>query len=210
METRGARVLRGAVVAIIAVVTAAFSHVAAGGAAPGALGTGLALVFAVLVCIALAGRRLSAPRLGIAVALSQIVFHTLFSLGAAIPSAHGQTVGMLGMVMTGGTEAHLPPLGSPGASAAFELEGARMWLGHAVAALATIVILLHGERALRALVRVATERLAVLVSVVAALPGSPAPLRHHRVRVVADRRGIQPLDVLLSARPHRGPPLAVC
>jgi hypothetical protein len=210
METRGARVARGMTVAVIAVVTAAFSHVAAGGAAPGSLGTGLALAFAVLVSIALAGRRLSASRLAAAVVLSQAVFHVLFSLGAAIPSANGHAVSMLGMVMSGGTESRLPALGSPGAASALELDGARMWLGHAVAAVATIVVLLHGERSLLALVRIGSERLAVLVSAVFALPGGQAALRHQRVRVVADRRGIPPLEVLLSARPHRGPPVGVC
>ncbi|AMM19150.1 hypothetical protein AX769_02145 [Frondihabitans sp. PAMC 28766] len=206
MGSRRARALRGLGVAVISVVTAALSHVIAGGAAPGGLGTGLALVFAILACTALAGRRLSTPRLIIAVALSQLVFHVLFSLGAAIPEAHGHSVTMLGMVMSGGNTAHLPALTTPRGVSALEVAGARMWLGHAVAAVATIVLLLHGERALAVLLRVAAERLAVLVSVVAALPSALALPRGRRLLALGDRRGVPSLDVLLSTRPHRGPP----
>ncbi len=128
-QSRGARVARGLGAAVSAVVIAALSHVAGGGAAPGLLGTALALAFAVLVCIALAGRRLTAGRTTVAVTLSQFVFHVLFSLGAALPTAHGHDVSMLGMVMTGGHAATLPALGTAHVDSGLEAAGAIMWAG---------------------------------------------------------------------------------
>ncbi|RKR76161.1 hypothetical protein [Frondihabitans australicus] len=204
--SRAARVARGLGIAVSSVVIAAFSHVAAGGAAPGVLGAVLALVFAALVSIALAGRRLSAPRAVVAVTLSQVVFHVLFSLGAAIPTAHGHDVSMLGMVMSGGTTSTLPALSSPGATSALAAEGARMWAGHTVAAALTVVLLFQGERGFFAVLRVATERLAVLVRAAEAVRPRPAAVPRRAAVAAAESRILRPLEVFLSARPHRGPP----
>lgn len=195
-------------------VIAAFSHVAGGGSNPGVLGVVLAMTFAVLSCIALSGRALSVGRLTLSVALSQFVFHLLFNLGADLPAgaaSHG-SVGMLGMVMSGGATQTLPAVGSAASASAGVggmdgMSDARMWLGHAVAAVLTIAVLLHGERAALTLGRLAGSRLARTVDVVGALP-SALPIARHRVAlVVADRRGVRLLEVLLAARPRRGPPV---
>ncbi|BDZ48139.1 hypothetical protein GCM10025867_03800 [Frondihabitans sucicola] len=211
VRSRGVRVVRGLLVACLSVLVAAFSHVAGGGVAPGALGTTLALTFAILACIALSSRALSPVRLSISVALSQFVFHVLFSLGADLPAGaadHG-SVGMLGMVMSGGHTQVLPDFGTPSGISAPAVSDARMWLGHACAALVTVALLLHGERAALTLVRLGGARLARLVVVVEALPASLGVARHGVITAVGDLRGLRPLEVLLVSRPHRGPPLGV-
>ncbi|GAA4678941.1 hypothetical protein GCM10025780_24900 [Frondihabitans cladoniiphilus] len=193
---------------------AALSHLAGGGSNPGVLGVVLSLAFAFLASAALAGRRLSTLRLSIAVGLSQFVFHVLFSLGAALPRVSASPAGagspsMLGMVMSGGRRTTLPTLtgGSPIDTMA-GMSDASMWAGHALAAVVTIALLLHGGRSFTTLVRLARERLRLVVAVVLDLPEAAAERRHVVMRVLADRRGVRPTSILLTARPHRGPPVA--
>lgn len=206
VRSRGLRVVRGLLVASLSVVVAAFSHVAGGGAVPGALGTILALAFAILACIALSSRALSPVRLSISVACSQFVFHLLFSLGANLPAGAHASGGMFGMVMSGGAST-LPDFGSVGSVVPAEaMSDARMWLGHAIAAVVTVAVLLHGERSLLLVARLGAARLALLAVVVDALPSSLGVARHGVAIAVADLRGLRPLDVLLASRPHRGPP----
>lgn len=209
IRSRGVRVVRGLAVAVLSVVVAAFSHVAGGGMAPGVLGTTLALTFAVLVSVALAGRTLSTPRLVVSVVLSQVVFHVLFSLGAtpSVAASGSEPVGMLGMVMSGGAHSVLPDVATVSGGHSMGMDDSRMWLGHAVAALVTVLILRHGERSFWSLVRLASARLVRLVVVVLALPSALRPGRRLLRLVLADRRGLRaPTDVLLASRPRRGPP----
>lgn len=86
-QPRAIRVARGSVAAGIATFVALLSHAAGGGQMPGWLGVVVPLVLSVAVCTALAGRRLSLWRLSLAVATSQVFFHTLFVLGTFAPSA---------------------------------------------------------------------------------------------------------------------------
>ncbi|MCU1526390.1 MAG: hypothetical protein JWP75_153 [Frondihabitans sp.] len=200
--------MRGGAVAGISVAIAAVSHVAGGGATPGVLGVVIALTMAVLASIVLAGRALSLPRLSISVVISQVVFHIVFSLGANLPTpaTGSQPVGMLGMVMSGGHTVGLPDLSSPRAAAALEMSSAQMWLGHAVAAVLTIIVLRYGERSFWRLVQLASARLARVVVVTDVLPAAPRVSRHRILAALADRGGLRPLDVLHSPRSHRGPP----
>lgn len=206
--SRGVRVARGLLVASLSVTIAAFSHVAGGGMGPGVLGTVLALAFASLVCIALSSRALAVLPLALSVALSQIVFHLLFSLGASLPSSaeSGHSVGMLGMAMSGGARVSLPEVTAVSGHGMEGMSDTRMWVGHAVAALLTIALLLHGERAVVTIARLAVARLALVSRI---LGFALFPDRHGLVRALADRRGIRRLGVLLAARPHRGPPALV-
>lgn len=193
MSSRSARVARGSIAAAFATTVALFSHVLAGGAMPGALGLVVPLVLSVMVCVLLAGRRLSLVRLSVAVALSQLLFHTLFVLGAP----HAATTVMPGHHMT---DMVLPavvggqhPMTDP----------ALMWLGHAIAAAITIAALYNAERVVVALASLA-ERFRVWWGTVSA----PAPVR-------VDRRSIDPggtivalplLRVDLDSARRRGPP----
>ena len=105
MSSRGARVFRGLLVAFIALLIAAVAHVAGGGQI-GLIGFALALAFSSVACVGLAGRTVSTVRVGIAVLLSQGIFHLLFGIGSRYQS-NGQ-VHHLGMTMSG--------MGDPGAA----------------------------------------------------------------------------------------------
>ncbi|MET0992153.1 MAG: hypothetical protein ABWX66_07140, partial [Lacisediminihabitans sp.] len=85
MSTRWARVVRGGIAATISVFVALCSHLLAGGDAPGLPGILLCLAFAAMICIALAGRRLSTPKLAVAVGASQFLFHGVFAMLGSAP-----------------------------------------------------------------------------------------------------------------------------
>ncbi|MBC7442363.1 MAG: hypothetical protein H7311_07555 [Ramlibacter sp.] len=200
MATRWARFVRGWVTASVAVFVAALSHVAAGGNAPGLLSAGLALAFAGMASVLLAGRGLSLPRLSLSVGLSQLLLHALFGLG-----------GTSGVTITGGhhhgaltlsADAGAPPLMSAGG---LMPDSTWMWVGHGLAALLTIVALHRGEKTFWALLEDAANHLALV-----RIPHL-APVRVHsdaatvrpgfgRVFVPAD------LGVLLGSVLRRGPP----
>lgn len=161
MSSRSARVARGSIAAAFATTVALFSHVLAGGGMPGPLGLVVPLVLSIMVCVLLAGRRLSLVRLSVAVALSQLLFHTLFVLGAP-PAATMATPGhhMTDMVLPAVASGQHPMT-----------DPALMWLGHAIAAAITIAALYNAERVVVALASFA-ERFRVWWGTVSA----PAPV----------------------------------
>ncbi len=187
--------MRGSAAASVATFVALLSHVSGGGEVPGLFGVAVPLALSFVVCTALAGRRLSTGRLAVAVAVSQVLFHTLFVLGSYDLSAavhvHGST---------------LP--GSAGGSLPAVTPDAAMWLGHAVAAVATTVALHRGERTLAALGVLAersVEWLRARVRVALALPTAPPARRSAPVVVAA----VRPTSALVVSSAHRrGPPLA--
>jgi hypothetical protein len=77
-SARSIRTLRGVVAAALSTFVAPLAHIAAGGSMSGVLGIVVPLVFSTLVCVLLAGRRLSILRLSLSVAVSQVMFRTLF------------------------------------------------------------------------------------------------------------------------------------
>lgn len=137
-QSRKPAVLRGFAASVLAIFVALAGHVTAGGAMPGPLGILVPWMLAFMACVLLAGRRLSAVRLGISVALSQFLFHVLFVLGTITPSG---SVG--GHVH--GSALQLPP--TDGLSADVTADG-MMWFGHIIAAFVTILALHRGERML--------------------------------------------------------------
>lgn len=201
MDTRWARLARGWVTAVVSVVVAAVSHVAGGGALPGSLGAVLALTFAGLASVALAGKTLSRLRLSASVMVSQFAFHALFGLGAGSApmsmndpgSGHQHGTMMVGMTA---------PAGSPQAMNV----DTSMWLAHAVAAVITIVLLRRGERAFWALLALArTALVAVLPPFIHTFcPNSAAPVRLRFA--LGDRPVLRDLVVLRAGRSLRGPP----
>lgn len=153
MSGRITRVARGLVAASVALFTAAFSHVIAGGSAPGLPGFALAAAFAVLVCVALACRRLRLLTLAASILSSQFVFHLLFEVGggAAAPSVaqHGGHAGHAGLAGYGGLAAQLGASATDATGAAGHGHPASlMWASHAVAAIVTIVALRRSEQAI--------------------------------------------------------------
>jgi hypothetical protein len=199
MSSRWPRVWRGLLVANFSVFVAMFSHVAAGGTRPGGVGLAIALTFATLASIAVVGKRMSLPRLTAAVAMSQVAFHLLFSVGSPTSgqmhqvSHHGLVTVTVGSVSDG---AHL------------QHADGWMWLGHSLAAVLTIAFLLHGERAVWRLLATASRRLVVvLIGGLIVLPIRPA-LADVVVSATAFRPGRDGLGVVLSSLRHRGPPAA--
>jgi hypothetical protein len=187
MDSRWARVARGWTAAAIAILVAAVSHTLAGGSAPSLFALVASLVIAGAVCTALAGRRLSRLRLATSVALSQGLFHTVFSaLGTPVEARH-----QMGSMTT--------DVAAPGHDAA------AMWLGHAIAALVTIVVFAYAETAFWGLATTARLLLGRLYALVGAVPARTAPPTQPDVRMQEPAA----LTRLLSPMRHRGPPALV-
>lgn len=168
--------LRGLGAGTVATLVAAASHSVAGGRMPGLLAITLALVFAVLVSIALTGRGLSAVRLAASVVISQLAFHVVFStLGGAaevVTTGHHQTV-VAGTAMVSHASGG-------------------MRVAHAIAAIMTTLALVFGERTLHGLRRTGWMLLSALFTT-PALPvvaidraPLPAPAQHIVARLVRD------------------------
>ncbi|WP_105035241.1 hypothetical protein [Cryobacterium aureum] len=195
MATRWSRFARGWLTAVVAVLVAALSHVAAGGQAPAPVSASIALAFAGMVSIALAGKKLSLVKLSVSVGFSQVLFHLVFGLGGTAGS----------MTMAGHHGATTVIVGAASASPVSPAMG-WMWVAHALAAIVTIVALRRGERTFWAVVELArTALVAVVIALCIVLP----PRRVARMRAAVHREFV-PLDlaVLLSPMRHRGPPLA--
>lgn len=189
MTPRHVRALRGAAAAWTATIIAATSHTLAGGGAPSPVLIAVLGVLASPVAIALVGRRLSAWRVGTAVVVSQGLFHTAFAMTAGV-----DTTGLRGHV-------HDVQLVG-GAPAAGILPDGGMLVGHLIAAAATLFVLYHGERMLRALGR-GIRSLFSRAHAGGPLPSVP--------RLITAPARVTPLTsrALLSDLSRRGPPALV-
>jgi hypothetical protein len=207
MGTRWARFARGLFAALASTFVAACSHTFAGGSTPSVVGLALCLAFSSILCVLLAGKTLSLGRLSLAIGLSQFAFHGAFSLltdARPMPAAPGLVAGFA-------RHAHGDMLqfaaGSPAMPAlAVMPPDATMWLGHAVAAVATIAAFRFGEGAFWSLVRLGTMAISRLLPTLPPAWFSPRP----KLSAVAVDRGSLPrrLTVFFSALRHRGPPTA--
>ncbi|MEV7694566.1 hypothetical protein AB0N73_14675 [Microbacterium sp. NPDC089189] len=204
-RTRLSRVLRGALAASVATFVALLSHVSAGGEMPGALGLAVPWTLSVAVCVLLAGRTLSLPRLLVGTGVSQALFHALFVLGAApvastaIPGAHDHHMPGLSIVDAAGSGAAIPAAVGP---------DALMWAGHALAALVTAVALHRGERAVQrlgAVVLLCLRALRTRVLAALVLPHA-APAGTASVPARDERPAME--RVVGRALRRRGPPVA--
>lgn len=195
--SRRPAVLRGFAASAVAIFVALAGHVTAGGAMPGPLGILVPWVLSFMVCVLLAGRRLSVIRLSISVAVSQFLFHTLFVLGTITPS---------GVVAphVHGARLVLPAAGAiPDAVVA----DGTMWIGHVVAAALTIAALHRGERLLLGLRDLAQQSIRWVrrrvASAVFVAPARPLAAPSVFSSPVALRDGL-----LLSTLRGRAPPLS--
>lgn len=206
MTSRAARLARGWIAATFATIVAAASHVLAGGPAPHTLMVAFSLALSGLVCVALAGKALSMPRLILGVAASQGIFHTFFtaapstSTAAASHSGHmGHDAGEMAAMLANSAGAPFTLTHS----AALDHSTAAMWFGHAVACLLTILFLRFGETAAWRLLD--ALRLKILLVLSIAPLHTPAPKRlfsgpTSQLLPLAD------LGIPLRAMRHRGPP----
>ncbi|MEO6942420.1 MAG: hypothetical protein ABI238_00855 [Terrimesophilobacter sp.] len=194
--TRWARVARGTVAAVVSLFIAAFSHSLAGGALPGIAGISLFLVFSVMVCTALAGRRVPRLRLGISIVASQAMYHWLFgSLGATVVSIGG-SVGHV----------HNAPIDFGAISTHVHSEG-DMLLAHIAAAIATFAVLAFGERSIAATIQAARK---LILSLFPEFTDSPlANVPGRLVRSGLQYSLPQHRRVDHSGLRHRGPPVAI-
>jgi len=206
MTTRWARFARGWIVAGFSTFVAALSHTVGGGAAPGALAVVVSLAFAGIVSIALSGRTLSTWRLSLAVLLSQLIFHGLFSFGGA-GGRLATTDAAAGHAHGAGQSVMLMPAGAGSGAMGAGDHGLMMTLAHIVAAVVTIVALRYGERSFWGLF--ATAGVA-LRSLVRAIRLTPVPLILRVIVAVSPWLPPRDLRVLLSPMRHRGPPVPVC
>lgn len=193
------RVGRGFTATAFAVLFAALSHVIAGAEAPSFLAIAVTVVVVLPLSIALAGVRLSVTRLSMVVLASQALFHSSFAMigtsagGSAVSAANSAHTGH--SMHSGHMIAETLALTPTGASAL-------MWLSHTFAAVATILLLVYGERAALTLVTFAFGALRALGASIAVVrlnewPALATPLFVHP----------QPLAMrTLSAAPRRGPP----
>ena len=171
MPARAQRLARGWIVGLVATTVAAVSHSLAGGYQPGPLSFGAALVFAGLIGTLVISRRPSLPRLMLAVGVSQLTFHLLFSLLGNGSAGSAEGSGMPGMA----TMAAAP---SPAlvASGHDHLADPGMWIAHAIAAGLTILFLRKAELAVWAMLSRVIERVVLVATPsIAALPPRPRP-----------------------------------
>ena len=198
MTTRWARFARGWLAALFSTLVAAVSHTLAGGDGPSIVSLAIALAFAGITCIALTGKSVSLVRLAASVALSQVAFHTLFSTisTSAVPvhvvdgtaHDHGTTAVLLA--------------GTPGA--AHHTDG-WMWLGHAVAALVTVLALRYGEGAFWRLREIAALFVRTVIAAQPVAPLLPRVIR--RPRAVGHLFVPHIRRILRSSLGLRGPPV---
>jgi len=204
MPARAQRLARGWIVGLVATTIAAVSHSLAGGYQPGVLSFGTAMVFAGMLGTFVIGRRPSLPRLSVAVGVSQLAFHLLFSLlgsgtvaGSSAPDSRFGMTGMAGM----GVSSAPAPLAMSGHD---HIADPGMWIAHAIAAVLTVVFLRHAELAvwsmLTRLGRVLATRLTVVLVPVASGGVPRIPARPNLVRGPVER-------LLVASVSRRGPPL---
>jgi hypothetical protein len=194
MTSRGIRTLRGTAAACFAVFVAALVHDAAGGGLPSLLAVSLSLAFAVPLCVALAGRRISLWRQAASVGVSQLLLHLLFGLGSNasgtalhVPAGHMHMGGTIAV-----TAGHAMPM---------HHDTPLMFVAHGCAALITIAALRRGERTLHALATFTVLLVTAIARLTVVPIGAPArmPVQTRPITLASPTR-------VLGALRHRGPP----
>jgi len=123
------------------------SHVLAGGAVPGVLNIALPLSLSLLVCTGLSGRHFTLLRLAIMVAISQMLFHLMFSMGSDHASMAQPRPGDFGahgmnMILELPRDSALPMPGHGDAS---------MIIAHVIAGIATVLFVHRGDELMTSL-----------------------------------------------------------
>lgn len=157
LPSRAARVARAVIVASIATIIAATSHMLAGGNTPTFIGFLATAVIALPVVTLLLGKRLRVPGMLLAVGFTQFLFHAIFvyagtgqqNVSSTPMPAHAEHMGML-MQFVPNVSVAQQPFNSDLTSTGFLGSSADvlMWLAHAVSALLTVWLICKGESAL--------------------------------------------------------------
>lgn len=207
MDSRWARVARGGTAAAFATFVAALSHTLAGGATPSAFGVVVSFVLASTACTLLAGRSLSLLRLAVSVALSQTLFHSVFSgLGAPVASSALEHHGASGLTGAAGPSAaldsaalHSTALHSTAVHST--MPGATMILAHLVAGLVTILVFRYAESAFWGLATTFRLFLSRLLGIATVVPLAVRAAPRKVGRLFPHDR-----EPFLSSMRRRGPP----
>lgn len=193
-DRRRARVAGAASVAAVSTLVAAIAHATAGGGWPNAATLLIALLASVFLTLPLVGARLRSWRLGLAVAVDQLVFHALFA-----------SIGSATAVPGSATHAHHDALPALLLGAESATTGLGMGAHHAIAAGLSFALLRGGWALVLAAVAAGAE---LLLRGLRRLP-SPSSLSARRlVAVPAEPRPAHALDVLRHGLQRRGPPVA--
>jgi hypothetical protein len=195
MTARGIRAVRGSAAAGFAVFVAALFHDAAGGGLPSVLAVTLSLAFAVPLCVALAGRRISLWRQAASVGASQLLLHLMFGLGSNAtgtslhaPAGHLHLGGHIGVVSGDAMPMHH--------------DTPMMFAAHGAAAVVTLVALWRGERTVQALANFTVLLVTAIARLVVVPVAAPArmPVQTRPVTLASP-------TLVLGALRHRGPPV---
>ncbi|OXS85377.1 hypothetical protein [Kocuria marina] len=194
MSPRARRLARGWVAAFVATTLAAGSHAAVDGTWPSPLIIALSMCLAAPLCMLLAGRALSRWSVAGSVLLSQALLHTLYAQSGGMAHAIDYTHHHAASTADG------PAVVISVLPAAHH--GCGMLAAHAVAAVATYVLLRHGETAAFRLLNAVSLRV-LRILVLALRPVTTAVPRRTSwtsPRALADQL------LLSSVCGYRGPP----
>ncbi len=217
MSTRAARLVRGWAAAFSATAVAAASHILAGGVIPNPFIVLFCLALSGMISCALAGRALSLPGTIGAVLASQGIFHLLFTVGGAGIAAGATSAAGSGAAGLAGHSAHAghadpavlaAQLADAGAAGALSMPGhssAGLWLGHLLAAAATVMLIRNGETALLRLLAAMRLSITAILPVILPLPLGP---RIPKLSTLIPADPPRNFGVPLLVMRHRGPPAA--
>lgn len=216
---RRQRTLRGVAAAGFATFVALTSHVIGGGDLPSAMGVVVPLALSSLVCVLLAGRRLSLPRLSVSVLVSQSLFHFLFSVFTPIRGTHDPVNAIERHALhhpgAAGTAGSMPGMSgsAPGMTGSMSASSAdasmhahvspAMLVAHLVAAALTIALIYWSEvlpAKIGTFIRLVLHAILPSLVRVTSIPNGPQP--HLGVVDILPRH----LGVLRSPVLTRGPP----
>jgi len=191
--------MRAWIAAGFATIIAASSHTLGGGSIPNPLILMFSLAISGLICLTLAGKVLSLPRLSLAVLLSQAIFHTLFSITPAVSSVSGTSVGTHHAGMQ-----QMPVSATMPEMVDMDHNSLPMLGAHLIAATITIALLRRGEVAAIALWRAISLELLDFFSIRFVHP--PAAPETISAVVSSHFRALTDLGAPRLTMRHRGPP----
>lgn len=203
--TGAAKLIRGALAAVVAVGSAALAHAVAGHHGPHWIVLVLALAVSVPVCVQLSGIRLSRRRLTAAVATSQAFLHGLFAM---MPASSAGSVDLVGDPHLHHQQHLVLDVGiNAAAQAGDPHSGATMLATHTAAALLSYGLLRRGETLLYAI----ADQLS-LAPVFILLTGAPSVIAGQdglRIPVTTAPDSTADAWAGADARTLRGPPVLV-
>ncbi|RKQ34862.1 PDZ domain-containing protein [Kocuria tytonis] len=195
MSPRARRLARGWVAALVATTLAAGSHAAMDGTWPSPIIVALSTCLAAPVCMLLAGRVLSRGSVVCAVVVSQTLLHTLFAQSGGVAHAVDHSHHQLAAAADGPAVVVSVLPGSAH-------HGTGMLVAHGVAALATYLLLRHGEMAVFRLLDALSLRVLRLLTAVVRPVTAVVP---RRISWTSPRSLADQL-LLSSVCAYRGPP----